>query len=53
MFRFNTDEDEFEGYDGTEWGKVGGGLVTIDGGDFTLGDSLVHTTESYDGGSFN
>ena len=53
MFRYNTTEDEFEGYDGTEWGKVGGGLVTIDGGNFTLGTSLVHTTESYDGGSFN
>ena len=53
MFRYNTTESEFEGYDGTEWGKVGGGLVTIDGGNFTLGTSLVHTTESYDGGSFN
>ena len=53
MFRYNTTESEFEGYDGSEWGKVGGGLVTIDGGNFTLGTSLVNETESYDGGSFN
>jgi hypothetical protein len=25
MFRFNDDSDEFEGYDGTAWGAIGGG----------------------------
>jgi hypothetical protein len=24
-FRFNTDSDSFEGYDGTAWGAIGGG----------------------------
>ena len=24
MFRFNTTDNEFEGYDGTEWGAIGG-----------------------------
>jgi len=27
MLRFNTTENEFEGYDGTEWGSIGGGGV--------------------------
>ena len=25
FFRFNSDESKFEGYDGTEWGEIGGG----------------------------
>lgn len=25
MFRFNDDSDEFEGYDGSAWGAIGGG----------------------------
>jgi hypothetical protein len=25
MLRFNSDSDEFEGYDGTAWGEIGGG----------------------------
>jgi hypothetical protein len=25
MLRFNTTENTFEGYDGTEWGPLGGG----------------------------
>ncbi len=25
MFRFNGDSDEFEGYDGSAWGSIGGG----------------------------
>jgi hypothetical protein len=25
MLRFNTDDDTFEGYDGTIWGPIGGG----------------------------
>jgi hypothetical protein len=32
MFRFNTDTDTFEGYDGTEWGAVGGGGGATGGG---------------------
>lgn len=39
MFRFNTDESSFEGYDGSEWGSIGGGFE----GAFTLADSTVHT----------
>lgn len=33
MFRFNDDDDEFEGYNGTEWGAIagGGGSVTTNG----------------------
>lgn len=31
MFRYNTDLDSFEGYDGSLWGKIGGGFeVTND-----------------------
>lgn len=25
MFRFNDDDDQFEGYDGSAWGSIGGG----------------------------
>ena len=25
MFRFNTDDNKFEGYDGSAWGEIGGG----------------------------
>jgi hypothetical protein len=25
MFRFNDDSDQFEGYDGSAWGSIGGG----------------------------
>ena len=39
MFRFNTDESSFEGYDGSEWGSIGGGFK----GAFTLADSTVQT----------
>jgi chemotaxis protein histidine kinase CheA len=31
MFRFNDDEDQFEGYDGSEWGAVGGGNTAVVG----------------------
>ena len=30
-FRFNTDTTEFEGYDGSAWGAVGGGNTTSSG----------------------
>jgi hypothetical protein len=29
MFRFNTTDSQFEGYDGTEWGEIGGGGATL------------------------
>ena len=53
MFRYNTTESEFEGYDGSAWGEIGGGIVTLDGGNFDNGTSLVNTTEIYDGGDFD
>lgn len=28
MFRFNDDTDQFEGYNGSEWGSIGGGGIT-------------------------
>jgi len=31
MFRFNTTESSFEGYDGSEWGAVGGGNTAVVG----------------------
>jgi hypothetical protein len=40
MFRFNTDSSVFEGYDGVEWGEIGGG------GAFTDDASYVY----YNGG---
>jgi hypothetical protein len=30
MFRFNDDNNEFEGYDGTAWGSIGGGAEISD-----------------------
>ena len=36
QLRFNNDTDEFEGYDGTEWGAIGGG-----GSGQMLGDAAV------------
>lgn len=53
MLRFNSTDSKFEGYDGTDWGEIGGGIVTIDAGNFNTGASLVSITESYDGGSFD
>jgi len=32
-FRFNTDSSQFEGYDGTSWGEIGGGAGATGGGD--------------------
>lgn len=39
MFRFNTTESTFEGYDGSEWGSIGGSFETS----YTTLDSTVHT----------
>jgi hypothetical protein len=32
MFRFNTDDNKFEGYDGSAWGEIGGGGGATGGG---------------------
>ncbi len=32
MFRFNTDDNKFEGYDGSNWGEIGGGGGATGGG---------------------
>lgn len=46
MIRFNTDYDQFEGYDGTAWGIVGGGATGAGGNQvFVLNDQTV--TASY------
>jgi hypothetical protein len=41
--RFNTDTNAFEGFDGTQWGQVGGG-ATGNGGDqiFVLNGQVVY-----------
>ena len=41
--RFNSTESQFEGYDGTEWGAVGGGNSTDTG----LWENAASITESY------
>ena len=52
MFRFNTTDNEFEGYDGTEWGAIGGSTgggsgeivkKTFSGGgsSYTLDDTIA------------
>lgn len=45
MLRFNSTEGSFEGYDGSEWGEIGGGGSVIDNGDgtFTLDGDLIVT----------
>ena len=52
MFRYNTTESEFEGYDGSAWGEVGAAIAILDGGNFDTGGSLVSTSTTYDGGTF-
>jgi hypothetical protein len=45
MFRFNDDSDEFEGYDGTAWGAIGGGGAAEAGGAIYVNSTTA--TESY------
>jgi len=47
MFRFNDDEDQFEGYDGTEWGAVGGGNTAVVGWEnqVTVAENYTITTD--------
>ena len=52
MFRYNTTESEFEGYDGSAWGEIGAAIAILDGGNFDTGGSLVSTSTTYDGGTF-
>jgi hypothetical protein len=45
-FRFNTDTDTFEGYNGTAWGQVGGG-ATGGGNDQVFVENGVTVTVNY------
>ena len=45
-FRFNTDTDTFEGYNGTAWGQVGGG-ATGGGNDQVFVENGVTVTTNY------
>jgi len=45
-FRFNTDVDKFEGYNGTSWGSVGGG-ATGGGADEVLVENGTTITTNY------
>ena len=47
FFRFNTDTSQFEGYNGAEWGEIGGGAGATGGGDdevFIQNDQTVTTS---------
>ena len=54
QFRFNSTDSKFEGYDGTDWGEIGGGgAAIIDGGDFNSASSIAGaSTQTFDGGEF-
>jgi len=45
-FRFNTDVGQFEGYNGSAWGSIGGG-ATGAGGDAVFVENGVTVTTSY------
>lgn len=40
-FRFNTDDGSFEGYDGSAWGSIGGGVPLNANNDYYLDADLV------------
>lgn len=46
MFRFNTTESSFEGYDGAAWGAVGGGNTAVVGWEnqITVAENYTITT---------
>ena len=54
MLRFNTTDSSFEGYDGTEWGAIGGGATNVvdnfsgDGSTvaFTLANSVANENDT-------
>jgi len=52
MLRFNSTSTEFEGYNGSAWGEIGGSVILIDGGNFDNGSSTVSTANVFDGGDF-
>ena len=52
MLRFNSTSNEFEGYNGSAWGDIGGSVILIDGGNFDNGSSTVSTANVFDGGDF-
>ena len=52
MLRFNSTSSEFEGYNGSAWGEIGGSVILIDGGNFDNGSSTVSTENVFDGGDF-
>ena len=54
QFRFNSTDSKFEGYDGSDWGEIGGGgAAIIDGGDFNSASSIAGaSTQTFDGGEF-
>ena len=45
-FRFNTDTSQFEGYNGSNWGSIGGG-ATGGGGDQVFVENDQTVTTSY------
>jgi hypothetical protein len=44
--RFNSDTDKFEGYDGTDWGQLGGG-ATGGGSDQVFVENGQNVTANY------
>jgi hypothetical protein len=48
LFRFNTDSSSFEGYNGAEWGAVGGGNSTDTG--FWLNKQVITENQSIPSG---
>ncbi len=47
MFRFNSDNNSFEGYNGTLWGAIGGG----GGADGGFANSVYLNSQTIDGGN--
>jgi microcystin-dependent protein len=45
-FRFNSDTQGFEGYNGTDWGSVGGGATGAPGNPFIY-ENDIHVTANY------
>lgn len=44
MMRFNSTEGYFEGYDGTEWGQIGGDVSTLIAANISDGTDTVETS---------
>lgn len=47
MIRYNTDDDTFEGHNGTDWGAIGGGGATGGGSDQVFIENGMTVTTSY------